>query len=93
VPWIGPGGEPGDHVELLEEAANHPVGVGLGAEPVELGHHSRERDLDVVDGSLRVVLTIELETALTLDELFAIEVCKAMKDRLGRRTGIGEETR
>ena len=93
MPWIGPGGEPGDHVELLEEAANHPVGVGLGAEPFELGHHPRERDLDVVDGSLRVVLTIELETALTLDELFAIEVCEAMKDRLWCRTGIGEETR
>ena len=52
VPGIGPGGKPGDDVELSEELADHFVGVVFGAEPVELANHFQERLLDVVNRPL-----------------------------------------
>ena len=70
---IGPGKKPGHDVELLEKAADDLVGVGLGAEAIDLRHDAGERPLDVADGAFRVVLALLIETALTLDEFFAIE--------------------
>ena len=79
---IGPGGEPGDDVELSEEPADDLVGVSLGAQPIELGHDLDERLLDVADRVLRVVLALLFETALALEEFFAVEICDRMEDRL-----------
>jgi len=74
LPGIGPGGKPGHEVELSKKLADDLVGITLGAQPIELGHDLQERLLDVADGALRVVLTLLVETALALDELFAIEI-------------------
>jgi hypothetical protein len=46
-----------------------------------------------MDGSLRVVLAMLFQASLALDELFAIEVCEAVEDRLWCRLGVGKEPR
>jgi len=93
LPGIGPGGEPGDHVELSEELAHHLVGIACGAQPIELGHHVGQRLLDVADGAFRVVLALFVKTALTAHELFTIEIGQGMQDGLARRPGIDQEAR
>ncbi|MEQ1574252.1 MAG: hypothetical protein ABL993_08400 [Vicinamibacterales bacterium] len=49
---IGPGEQTRHHIELAEEASDYLVGVSVGAEPIELGHHLGEGLLDVADGTL-----------------------------------------
>ena len=65
---------PGDDVELSEKAADDLIGVGLGAEAVELRHHLGERSLDVGDRVFGVELALLFEATLALDEFFAVEV-------------------
>ena len=74
LPGIGPGREPGDDVELSQEPADDLVGISLGAQPIELGHDLHEGLLHVSNRVLRVVLTLLVETALALDEFFAVEI-------------------
>lgn len=81
LPGIGPGRKSGDDVELSEEAADHFVGVSIGTETIELGHHLEERFLNVSNRVLRVVLALLVETPLTLHELFAIEILYGVDDR------------
>ena len=89
---IGPGRQARDDVELSEEAADDLVGVGLGAEAIELRQDPGERPFYFVDRRLRVELTLPFETALALDELFAVETGKGMDNGIALRTRIGEET-
>jgi len=74
VPGIGPGGKPGDDVELSEEFADDLVSVVFGAEPVELTDDFQERFLDIVNRPFREELALLLETALTFQKLFAVEI-------------------
>ena len=74
VSGIGPGGKPGDDVELSEEFADHFVSVVFGAEPVELTDDFQERFLDIVNRPFREELALLLETALTFQKLFAVEI-------------------
>ena len=52
MPGIGPTLWTGDDVELIEEAADDLVGVGGGAEVVELVEDFPKGLLDVADSSL-----------------------------------------
>jgi hypothetical protein len=76
---------------LAEEVADDLGGISAAAQPIELGHDFHQRLLDVLNGPLRIVLTLLIEAALTLDELFAVEVREGMKDRIAWRTRIGQE--
>ena len=71
---IGPGGQPGDDIELPEELTDDLVGIGLGAEAVELANDFQERLLDVVNGALRIELALLLQAPLALEKLFTIEI-------------------
>src|SRR5687768_5382759 len=87
---VGPGGEAGDDVELAEEATDDLIGVGGGAEAVDLGHHLSKRLLHVLDRALRVVLALLFKTALTACELFAIEAGQGMESCASGRAAIGQ---
>ena len=50
------------------------VGICLGAQAIELGHDLHERLLHVSNRVLRVELALLVETALALDEFFAVEI-------------------
>jgi hypothetical protein len=84
LPGIGPRRESRNDVELSQKPTDHFIGVGLGAQAIELGHDLHEGLLHVSNRVLRVVLTLLVETALALDELFAIEVLYGMNRRLGQ---------
>ena len=88
---IGPGGKPGDDVELAEKATDDLVGVSGGHEPIELGHHFHECALGVGNRPFRVVLTLLFEAALALDEFLAVEIRNGMENRIALRTRIGQE--
>jgi len=62
-----------DDVELSEKAADDLIRVGLGAEPVELGHHFRQRALDIGNGTLGVVLALLFEAALAFSKFFSVK--------------------
>ena len=89
---VGPGGEAGEGIELLQEAADDLVGVFLGAQAIELRDHPGQRLLDLADCALGIVFTVRIEAPLALHELFAIEAGQGVKDRLGLGTRIGEKT-
>jgi hypothetical protein len=91
VSGIGPGGKSGDDVELSEELADDLVSVVFGAEPVELADDFQERFLDIVNRPFREELTLLLETALTFQKFFAVEIRDGMETRLTRRARIGQE--
>ena len=74
MPGIGPGGKPGDDVELSEEFADDFVSVVFGAEPVELADDFQERFLDIVNCPLGEKLALLLETALTFQKFFAVKI-------------------
>ena len=74
VSGIGPGGKPGDDVELSEEFADHFVGVVFGAEPVELTYDFQKRLLHIVNRPFGEELALLLETALTFQKFFAVEI-------------------
>ena len=69
---IGPGGKPGDDVELSEELADDLVGVGFGAESIELSNDFYQCLLDVVNRALRVKLALLLQIALGISTLVLI---------------------
>jgi hypothetical protein len=70
---VGPGGKPGERVELPKKTADNLVGILLRAETIELLHHADQRSLDIANRALGIVLTLLLETPLALHELFTIE--------------------
>lgn len=74
LPRIGPGGESGHDVELSKEPTHDLIGVGLGAQSIELGHDLDESLFHVSNRVLGVVLTLLVQTALALDEFFPVEV-------------------
>jgi len=94
VPRVRPRGEAGDDVELSEEVADDLVGVGFGAQAIELRHDSRQRLLHVADGALGVELTLLIKAALTFGKFFAVEVGKGMEhDFAHLRARVGQEAR
>src|SRR5687767_4467158 len=93
VAGVGPGGKPGDDVELPEEFADDLVGVSLGAQQIELSHDFQEGLLNVLDRPLRVVLPLLLQALLALQEFFAIEIGNRIENRLAMGTRIGQETK
>lgn len=74
MPWVGPCREAGHHVELAEETSHDLIGLGFGAQTVELSHHSRQGHFDVTNRPLRVELALRIQATLTFHELFAVEV-------------------
>ncbi len=84
LPGIGPRRESRDDVELPQEPADNFVGVGLGAQAIELGHHFHQGLFDVSNSVLRVELTLLVETPLALDEFFAVEILYVVNSRLGQ---------
>lgn len=74
MPGIGPGRTPGHEIELLQNVAHNLVGSVLFTQLVQLGHDLCKRALDITDGSLRVELPLRVETTLTTDELFSVEI-------------------
>ena len=73
MPGIGPGRKASCEIELPQHVTDHAIGFTIGAQLIELGHHFAQRGFNIVDGALRVVLALRIETALTAHELFAIE--------------------
>ena len=71
---VGPGRKACDNVELSEKAADHLIGVSLGAESIELRHHFRQGALDVGNGVLGVELSLLFEAAPALGKLFSVEI-------------------
>ncbi len=82
LPGIGPRRESRDDVELSQEPTDDFVGICLGAQAIELGHHLHEGLFHISNGVLRVILTLLVETALALDEFFAIELLYVVDRRL-----------
>ena len=74
MPGIGPGRMPGHEIDLLQNVAHNLIGLVLFTQLVQLGHDLCEGAFDVADGSLRVVLTLRVKTALTTDELFSVKI-------------------
>jgi hypothetical protein len=91
LPGIGPGRTPGHEVNLLKNMAHDLIGLVLFAQLIQLGHHSRERSLDVADGALGVVLALRVETALATNEFFSVKIGKRMQDAIARRRRICQE--
>lgn len=89
---IGPSGETGDRVELLEEAADDSVSLSRGAQVIKLRHDPRQCPLHLADHALRIELALRIEATLTLDEFLAIEIGQRIECRIWLRTRIGEET-
>ena len=69
------------------------IGVGGSAEVVELIQNFPEGLFDVADGAFRVVLTLLLETALTLQELLAVKIGTGIKNGIALGARIGQEAR
>ena len=82
LPGIGPRRESRDDVELSQEPADDFVGICFGAQAIELRHDLYEGLLHISNRMLRVVLTLLIETALALDEFFAIELLYVVNRRL-----------
>ena len=94
VPRVSPALRAGHDVELVKEAADNLVGVGGGAEMVELVHNLEEGLLDVADSPFRVELALLFQTALTFEELFSVEIRTGIKNWLSAlRARIGQEAR
>ena len=74
MPGIGPGRMPGHEIDLLQNVAHNLIGLVLFTQLVQLGHDLCESTFDVTDGSLRVVLTLRVETTLTTYELFSVKI-------------------
>lgn len=74
LPRVGPDRKAGEHVKLPKKFADDAIGVAFGAEPIQLRHDPGQRPLYFADDIFRVELTLRVETPLTLEELFAIEV-------------------
>ena len=71
---VRPGGETRDTVDSSEQLAYELVTVFTRAQAVDLGHEACQGCLDIVDGLLRIVLTLLLQTPTVFGELFTIEV-------------------
>ena len=82
LPGIGPRRESRNDVELSQEPTDDFIGICLGAQAIELRHDLHEGLLHISNGVLRIVLTLLVETALALDELFAVEILYGMNRRL-----------
>jgi hypothetical protein len=76
---------------LSEEFADDLIGVGFGAEEVELSHDFQERLLDVMYGPFGVVLPLLLQALLALEKFFAVEIGHGVENRFAMGTRIGQE--
>ena len=86
MPGIGPGGTPGHEIDLLQNVAHNLICLVLFTQLVQLGHDLCEGTFDVADSSLRVVLTLRVQTTLTTYELFSVKIGKGMENPIaGRR--------
>ncbi len=65
---------PGHEIDLLQNVAHNLIGLVLLTQLVQLGHDLCESTFDVTDGSLRVVLTLRVETTLATYELFSVKI-------------------
>lgn len=74
MPGIGPGRMPGHEIDLLQNVAHNLIGLVLFTQLVQLGHDLCEGTFDVADSSLRVVLTLRVQTTLTTYELFSVKI-------------------
>ena len=74
MPGIGPGRMPGHEIDLLQNVAHNLIGLVLFTQLIQLGHDLCESTFDVTDGSLRVVLTLRVETTLATYELFSVKI-------------------
>jgi len=74
LPGIGPGRMPGHEIDLLQNVAHNLIGLVLFTQLVQLGHDLCEGTFDVADSSLRVVLTLRVQTTLTTYELFSVKI-------------------
>jgi len=84
LPGIGPRRQSRDDVKLSKEPADDFVGISLGAQAIQLGHHLEKRLFDVANRVLGIVLTLLVETALALHEFLAIEILYGVDDRFGQ---------
>jgi hypothetical protein len=91
VSGIGPGGKPGDGIELAENLAHDFIGIAFGAEAIDFCHHLGERPFDVGDGALGVELALPLQATLTFHKFFPVEIQQGMYNRIALRTRIGQE--
>jgi hypothetical protein len=86
LPGIGPGRTPGHEIDLLQNVAHNLVRFVLFTQLVQLRHDLCERAFDIADSSLRVELSLRVETTLTAYELFSVKIGKGMQDPIaGRR--------
>lgn len=74
MPGIGPGRTPGHEIELLQNVTHNLIGFVLFTQLIQLGHDLCERPFDVADSSLRVELSLRVETTLTTNELFSVKI-------------------
>jgi len=65
---------PGHEIDLLQNVAHNLIGLVLFTQLVQLGHDLCEGTFDVADSSLRVILTLCVQTTLTTYELFSVKI-------------------
>jgi hypothetical protein len=74
LPGIGPGRTPGHEVDLLQNVAHNLVRLVLFTQLVQLRHDLCEGAFDIADSSLRVELSLRVETTLATYELFSVKI-------------------
>jgi hypothetical protein len=74
LPGIGPGRTPGHEIDLLQNVAHNLIRLVLFTQLVQLRHDLCERALDIADSSLRVELSLRVETTLATYELFSVKI-------------------
>lgn len=72
--WIGPVRKAGDYIELSQETADHLIGVIFGRQLLKSRDDRLQRDVNVADSSLGVVLPLAFEAASVFLEFLAIEL-------------------
>jgi hypothetical protein len=78
---VGPSGQLGDQIELLEEFAHHVARVVALAQLLELSHDSRQGIFGPRDGHLGIVFALPFEAGVMLEKLFAIEIGETVTGR------------
>ena len=88
MPRIGPGRTPGHEIDLPENVAHNLVRFVLFTQLIQLSHDLCERAFDIADSSLRVELSLRVETTLTAYEFFSVKIGKGMQDPIAGRRRI-----
>ena len=82
---IGPAREARDHIELTQESGHH-FRVGVRESVSTSSDHLVERRLDMMNRLAPKVLTLRFETALMLDEFFAVKFRERERWAASRRS-------